>query len=447
MTSPPSKFEPLHPGEADRRRSMRAWCLYDWANSAFATSALTAIMPSYFAQVAHREIPAHLATAFWGYASAAGLALAALAGPLLGAASDHLKRRKLILFILVLLGSLGTVALGGVGSASWRLMLLLFALAFIAFASANVLYDSFLPEVAEPGQRHRVSARGFAYGYLGGGLMLAVNLAWIIAPRRFGLPDVEAAVRLSLASVGVWWLGFSLPLFLWVPEGRHGESGGAWREVAGAVFHRLRRTVRDVRDRPELFRFLLAFWLYSDGIGTIIKMATIYGSELGIPRQHLLGALLLVQLVAAPATLGFSRLAQLWGARLAICAGLLGYAVVAVLACFLTRTWQYWGIALLVALLQGGTQALSRSLFASLVPRGREAEMFGFYSVSEKFAGMFGPLLFGVIAQALGTSRLAVLSLLPMFLIGAWLLLQVHVPEAAVGRSPGSKEAGEAFRP
>jgi UMF1 family MFS transporter len=420
--------DPAHETAA-RERAIRAWCLYDWANSAFATSALTAILPSYFAQIAGRALPPHLATAYWAYATAGGLAIAAVGGPLLGAAADHLGRRKPLMWGLVLVGCAATALIGMLGGTDWKPLLLLFTLAFVAFACANVLYDSFLPTVAGPHEAHRVSARGFAYGYLGGGLVLAANLAWIVAPARFGLPGPDAAVRLSLVSVALWWLGFSLPFFRSVPDTRGPHTKEGRGGLPAAVLGRLAATLRGVRQQGELFRFLLAFWLYSDGIGTIIKMATIYGTELGIGRAHLMGALLMVQLVAAPASLGFGHLARRVGARPALVAGLAGYALISVFAYFLSRAWHFWALAAMVALVQGGTQALSRSLFASLVPRGREAEMFGFYSVSEKFAGIGGPLLFGLVAQAVGSSRLAVLSLVPMFAGGAWLLARVRLPE------------------
>ncbi len=413
-----------------RRRSVRAWCLYDWANSAFATSAQSAILPIYFAQSAARELPAHLATAYWGYASGVGLALSALGGPLLGAATDHVRRRKPAMLAAVLAGCAATLLIALLGAARWRLLLALFTGAFIAFALANVLYDSFLPAVAPPREAHRVSARGFAMGYAGGGLLLAVNLAWIVAPGRFGLPNADAAVRLSLASVGLWWAAFSLPFFRHVPEAAPAPGTGAWRDLPRAVAGRLQDTFREARGRPDLFRFLIAFWLYSDGIGTIIKMATVYGIEVGIGRAHLMGALLMVQVLAAPASMGFARLARAIGARPALVAGLSGYVLISVLAYWVSKPWHFWAMAALVALVQGGTQALSRSLFASLVPKGREAELFGFYSVSEKFAGVVGPLLFGLVGQALGSSRLAVLSLIPMFVGGAWMLRRVRLPRA-----------------
>ncbi|MBI5711200.1 MAG: MFS transporter [Candidatus Eisenbacteria bacterium] len=456
--------------DAARRSAVRAWCLYDWANSAFATSVIAAILPPFFAAVAGRELPGHLATAARGNARPAALLVAAVTGPVLGAAADHLGRKKPLLFACVAVGAAATALLGLVPWGGWHALLVLFAIAFVAFAAGNVLYDALLPGVAAPGEMDRVSSRGFAYGYVGGGLLLAVNLAWILKPRAFGLADADAATRLSFVSVALWWLLFSIPLFRRVPEapgardagpradtgdagapadagdaGLRAEAGGAGGAAApagaehagppaslpAAVARRLARTIAGVRRQPELFRFLIAFWLYSDGIGTIIKMAAIYGAEIGIGRADLIGALLLVQILAAPASLAFGRIAGRLGARPAILAGLAGYLGITLFAFFLTRPWHFWALAALVAMFQGGTQALSRSLFATLVPRARVGELFGFYSVSEKLAGVVGPLLFGLVAQASGAGRLGVLTLLPFFLGGGWLLATVDLERGA----------------
>ena len=412
--------------------AVRAWCLYDWANSAFATTITAAVLPPFFATVAARSMPAHLATARWGYASAIAMLAAAVLAPVLGALADRSGRRKLLLFSCVAVGSAATLGMALVPGDDWRGLLATFGVAFIAFATGNVLYDSLLPAVAAPGEMHRVSARGFAYGYFGGGVLLAINLAWILMPQRFGLANAEAAIRLSFASVALWWLGFSLPLFRRVPEpGR--PAGGAPAGAASlvGVLRGVLATTRSLPRSPELLRFLIAFWLYSDGIGTVVKMATVFGSEAGIRQADLIGALLMVQLLAAPASLAFGRLARPLGPKRAVALGLMGYVVITVIGFFLSRPIHFWILAALVAMVQGGTQALSRSMFASLVPRGKEGALFGFYSVSEKMAGVVGPLLFGLVTQWTGAGRFAVLTLLPFFVVGAWLLLTVDLERGA----------------
>ena len=410
-----------------RRRAQRAWCLYDWANSAFATSVVSAILPVYFARMAARSMPAHDATALWGYASAAALAFTAMLSPLVGTLADQTRRRKPILLACVLLGCGGTMALALTPAGGWSGLLVAFGLAFVAFATGNVLYDALLPAVASPDEMHRVSARGFAWGYLGGGLLLAVHLALIAMPQRFGLPDAATATRVAFASVAGWWLVFAIPLFRGVPEPEAGRSGVPVRALAGAVFRQLRGTIAGLGSQPDLLRFLIAFWLYSDGIGTIIKMATIYGVEVGLSDKHLMGALLMVQLLAAPASILFGRLAAPLGPRGAVMVGIAGYTGISMFAFFLQSAWQFWVLAALVALFQGGTQALSRSMFASLVPRERTGELFGFYSVSEKLAGVVGPILFAFVTQLTGGGKLATLTLLPLFIGGAWLLSTVDL--------------------
>lgn len=414
-------------GEALRRRAVRAWCLYDVANSAFATSVVAAILPPFFAEIASRSMPPHMATAAWAYGSALALMLAAIVGPLTGAIGDQLGRRKRLLAVCVTIGASCTFLLSLLSGLGWLPLLLLFGLAFVAFATGNALYDSLLPSVARPKELHAISARGFAWGYFGGGLLLAVNLAWILMPQRFGLGGANDAIRLSFASVAIWWAAFSIPLFRCVDEPRPTRAGRTTSQAAGAAFRRIARTVRRIRTQPELLTFLAAFWLYSDGIGTVIKMATVYGSEIGIGRNHLIGALLLVQMIAAPASLAFGRLAGPLGPRRAVVIGLMGYVLITLLGFFMQSAAHFWALAVMVALVQGGTQSLSRSMFATLVPRGQLGELFGFYSVSEKLAGVAGPLIFGLVAQMTGAGRFAVLTLLPFFIGGAWLLTRVDL--------------------
>jgi UMF1 family MFS transporter len=227
--------------------------------------------------------------------------------------------------------------------------------------------------------------------------------------------------------VAVWWFGFSLPLFRRVPEPEAERAGVPARELPAAVLRQLGQTLAGLKAQPDLLRFLVAFWLYSDGIGTIIKMATIYGVEVGLRDQDLMGALLMVQIVAAPASIAFGRLASPLGARGTVLLGIAGYAGISVFAYFLKSPWQFWALAALVALFQGGTQAISRSMFASLVRREKTSEMFGFYSVSEKLAGVAGPVMFGAVTQATHGGRLATLTLLPLFLGGGWLLSTVDL--------------------
>lgn len=432
-------------GPRQRVRAQRAWCLYDWANSVFATSVVAAILPPFFASVATRSMPAHQATAIWGYASAAALAVTAVLSPLTGAIADRLGARKRMLFACVVLGASGTMALALVPWHGWALMLAAFGIAFIAFATGNVLYDSLLPAVAEPAEMDTVSSRGFAWGYIGGGILLAVHVALILWPKRFGLPDADAATRVAFATTAIWWFVFTLPLMRDVPEPPSEHASVPASRLAAETFGQLARTLAQIRRSPDLLTFLVAFWLYSDGIGTIIKMATIYGAELGIGRGSLIGSLLLVQILAAPASIAFGHLAGRIGAQRTVLIGIAGYGCISLYAYFLHTAWQFWVMAAMVAIFQGGTQALSRSMFASLVPRRQVSEMFGFYSVSEKLAGVLGPILFAVVTQMAHGGRLATLTLLPMFIVGGWLLTRVNLLRGAQ-RAQALDESGAAGR-
>jgi UMF1 family MFS transporter len=414
------------PDDSGRRSAQRAWCFYDWANSAFATSVVSAILPVYFARMAAKTMPAHEATALWGYASAAALAITAVLSPVMGALADQSRRRKPLLLGCVLIGAAGTFALAFVPPTSW--MASCWRSGSRSWRSPRATCSTTRccrpwprpPRCTRLGTRIRVglSGRRVVAGRAPG----AHRHAAALRARRSG-----EATRIAFASVAAWWLGFSIPLFRRVPEPEAERAGVPARQLPGAVWRQLRGTIAGLRAQPDLLKFLIAFWLYSDGIGTIIKMATVYGVEVGLQDKDLMGALLMVQLLAAPASIVFGRLATPLGPRGAVMLGIAGYTGISVFAFFLAHAWQFWTLAALVALFQGGTQALSRSMFASLVPRERTSEMFGFYSVSEKLAGVAGPVLFGLITQATGGGRMATLSLLPLFLGGAWLLSRVDL--------------------
>ena len=282
--------------------------------------------------------------------------------------------------------------------------------------------------MARPEEINQVSARGFAYGYVGGGLLLLVNLIWYMKPGWFGFPDANTAVRASFLSVAIWWALFSIPIFRLVPEPR----GASTRERSNplrASFQRLAGTFRELRRYKELFKFLIAFWLYADGIGTIIHMASIYGAEIGIGTGDLAGALLLTQIIAAPFSILFGRLPKRLGTKRSIYLALGVYTVIAIAGYFMTQPWHFWVLAGLVGTVQGGSQALSRSLFGAMTPKGQSAEFYGFYDISSKFAGILGPFIFGVVGALAGSSRLSIVSLVFFFIVGGLLLSRVNEKE------------------
>ena len=405
------------------RPELRAWVAYDWANSAFMTTVVAAVFPIYYARVAADGLPETTATFRFGIATTIALSAVAVSSPVLGALADAGGLKKRLLAAFAAIGILATAGLGLVGRGDWALALALFMIANAGMYGSMIFYDALLPHVARPDELDRVSTAGYALGYLGGGLLLALNLAWIQKPELFGLPDAAVATRLAFVSVAVWWALFSIPILR-----RVAEPPGDGRQASMAeAFARLRRTLHELRRYRHAVTMLVAFMLYNDGIGTIIRMATLFGTQVGIGQGSLIGALLLVQFIGVPAAFVFGAIARRIGAKTAILASLAIYTAISVLAFRMTTGTDFFILAALVGLVQGGSQALSRSLFASLIPKDRAAEFFGFFAVSEKFAGIFGPLLFSLAVAVTHSTRAAILSVILFFVAGAALLLRVDI--------------------
>ncbi len=411
----------------EHKRSINAWTMYDWGNSAFATTIMAAVLPVYFASVAGANLPGNQATVIWAYTTSISLLLAAIISPILGAMADFRGSKKTYLNIFLFIGVAATALMYFIGTGDWLLACLLFVFGDIGFAGSIVFYDSLLPHVARPEEIDQVSTKGYAMGYLGGGILLAINLAMILlAPENLtGLMS-----RLSFVSVAIWWLVFTIPLWRYVKEPpRRVLAGEEHFSPVQASFSRLRKTFSEITHYRDLSIFLVAFWLYNDGIGTIIKMATIYGAEIGIGQTTLIGTLLMVQFVGIPFAFLFGWLAKRIGTKRSIYLSLLVYTAIAIGGYFMTKAWHFWVLGLAVATVQGGSQALSRSLFGRMVPKSKSAEFFGFFSVSEKFAGIIGPLVFGIVGQIVGHSRLSIVSLVIFFAVGAFLLTKVNEKE------------------
>lgn len=422
------------------RRELRSWALYDWANSAFATTVMAAVLPIYYVHVAGDTLPSNVALAYWGYTLAAALVIIVLISPVLGAMADYMAAKKRFLGAFMLLGVAATAGLSFVGAGQWELASALFIFGNIGFTGSIVFYDSLLPHIASGEEIDRVTTGGWAVGYVGGGLLLALNAFMILRPGFFGLANTAAASRVAFATVAAWWAIFSIPLFLYVPEPpRRLEAGEAGVGARAAVigFRRLKRTMRELRQYRELVLFLAAFFFYSDGIGTIIKMATAYGTQIGLGDAGLIEALLMVQFVGVPFTFGFGALADRIGAKRGIILALLAYSAISVYGFFLIRIWQFFVLAFAVGMVQGGAQSLSRGLFASMIPKSRSSEFFAFFSVFGKMAGILGPLVFGLASQIFGTGRFGILSIVVFFIAGIAILARVDVDE---GRRVASAE-------
>jgi UMF1 family MFS transporter len=349
----------------ERKKIVRSWMLYDWANSAFATSIMAAVLPEFYSSFAGATLDKTTATSYWGYSNTIAMLIIAITAPLLGAMADHSGAKKRYLGVFAALGIVATALLVGTGKGMWLYASLFYILGRVGFGGGNIFYDSLLPHVAQPGEIDKVSAQGYAYGYLGGGILLALNLFMILKPGLFGIPDATWASRISFLTVAMWWAALSIPIFRNVPEPRAVVSRDESMRPLVAGYQRLKRTFRDIRRFRELITFLVAFWL----------------------------------------------------------------------------------LAFLVSMVQGGTQALSRSMYGSMSPPAKSAEFFGFYNVSSKFAGIIGPALFGVVGQVTGTSRLSIIAIVIFFVAGALILASVDQAKgiaAAIGEEREErKEAGQ----
>lgn len=409
-----------------QRRAQWGWALYDWANSAFATTVLAGFFPIFFRNywnegVADAEVTFRLGLAH----SASGLFIFVLA-PLLGALADRGGAKKAFLFAFALLGAVATALLAAAPANAWVLATVLFALASIGFSGSMVFNDALLIDVAEPAAYERVSALGYGLGYLGGGLLFLLNVAMVLKPARFGLDGGTTAVQWSFVMVGIWWALFTLPLMRWV----HEQPVPAGRGGIGAALAELGGTLRSLKDHRPIWMFLLAYWLYIDGVDTVIRMAVNFGQSLGFPDSSLITALLVVQFVGFPAAIAFGYLGERWGARNAVLLAIAVYAGVTVWAYSLRTVGQFYAMAVVIALVQGGVQSQSRALFARLIPADRAGEYFGFYNMLGKFAVILGPMLVGWAAVVLEDPRKALMVLLVLFVPGALLLWRVPEPSA-----------------
>jgi UMF1 family MFS transporter len=411
------------------RPELRAWAMYDWANSAFQTTIITAVFPRFFSDYAAAGLAPTVATARFAWATTIAVTITAVIGPILGALADVRGLKKRFLAVSMIVGVVATLLMATIDRGDWMYAALVFMVANIGIAASFVFYDSLLPHIAAPEEMDRVSTGAYAIGYLGGGVLLVVNLAWILSPATFGLADSVAAIRLSFVSVAVWWSVFSLPLFLRVPEPAPSlepdESRGD--NPIRLAFVRLWETFHELRGYRQAFLMLVAFLLYNDGIQTIIRMASIYGAEVGIDQNAQIAAFVLVQFVGVPCSFLFGAMADRLGAKRGIFVALTIYAGISLLGYFMTTAWHFFALAFLVGTVQGGSQALSRSVFARMIPRHKSSEYFGFFAVFEKFAGIAGPALFAASVTLFDSSRAAVLSVLVFFVLGAAVLTRVDV--------------------
>lgn len=435
-------------------KQARAWVMYDWANSAFATTMIAAVLPIFYQNVAAAGLDDAIATSYWAFSQTIAMILVAVLSPVLGAAADVGGRKGTYLMIAALLGAVASSAMALTGTGDYIIVSILFIIATLGFSGGNTFYDSMLRDIAPPQDRDMLSARGYMFGYIGGGLLLLVHVVMIQGWESIGFTSQIQAMQLVFLTSGLWWLLFAIPLLRRFPLRDKGASRSAGRSVGQTALHSVKSvasTLLHVKKYPELFKYLIAFWFFNDGISTIISMAAIYGAEIGIGTTHLITALLITQFVGVPFTFLFGKLAGKIGAKRSLYLSLWFYVIIVIFGFFMESALHFYILAFMVGMVQGGSQSLARSIYSRLVPAHKTSEFFGFMSLSGKVSAALGPAVFGFTAAVTGTSRLAILSVLIFFALGIWMLTRVNLAkgeaeasddsEPPVTRNPGKPPA------
>jgi UMF1 family MFS transporter len=405
-----------------------AWAFYDWANSAFALSVLAALFPLFLGSYWSAGAPGASVTARLAWVSAASGAIVCIISPVFGTIADSGSYRKRFLFMLALVGAVGTASLAFVGEGNWQLALFIYMAASVGFYSSIIFYDSLLMDVTDPRYYGYVSSLGFSLGYLGGAVLLGLHVWMLLSPEAFGLSSSTEVIRVAFLSVGVWWALFMSPLFLFVPERK--SILATSNRVVQAAYTELKATVRMIGSYRNVVIFLIAYWLYIAGVFTMIVMAANYGQRLGFSDQDLVTALLITNFAGFPATLLYGFFSHRYGPRKGIYFALFVYVAVSVWAMYMTEVRQFYIMAIIVGCVQGGAQGLSRSLYASIIPPDQPGEFFGFYNMVTNLARVLGPLLVGIAATVSDDPKWVLLALMPLFVGGGMLLSVVREKQA-----------------
>ncbi len=411
------------------KKSIYSWALYDWANSAYATTVMAGFFPLFFKSYYSADVDVTMSTAQLGFANSLSSFVIVLLAPLLGAIADVSSLRKRFLFLFAFLGILMSASLALVGRGEWELAVFVYVLANIGFMGSNTFYDGLLPSVSSEKNVDYVSGLGFALGYLGGGVLFGLNVFMLQKPEFFGFSSEVEAIKASFVSVALWWAVFSLPLLVFVKEKKVASLGSKGSFLAG--YTQLKRTFSKIAQLKGLLLFLVAYWLYIDGVDTVIRMAVDYGMALGFDTHNLILSLLIVQFVGFPATLLFAKLSYVWDTKKAIFLAIAMYLCIIVWAAMMEAVYEFYLLAVMIALVQGGIQALSRSYYAKMIPQKNSAEFFGFYNLLGKFAVILGPMVVGVMAVLSESSRIGIASVSIFFIVGAILLYFVDEKKVA----------------
>jgi len=412
----------------DQKKSVISWAMYDWANSAFATTVMAGFFPIFFKEYwAAPNLPQQ-STFYLGMANSLASIIVAALAPFLGAVADRGSAKKKFLFFFAFLGVVMTGSLYMVAQGHWMQAVIFYVAATVGFSGGNIFYDSLITGVSSEKKMDFTSTLGFGLGYIGGGLLFLLNVLMFQFPAFFGISGKVMAIKLSFLSVAIWWAVFSIPLFLFVKEPK-AEKGVPLFQAVVEGWQQLIGTLRDIRHLKVVGLFLLAYWFYIDGVDTIIRMAVDYGKSLGFDSGALIAALLMVQFIAFPAAILYGLFSMRIGTKKAIMIAICAYTLITLLAFFMTQKWHFFTLAACIGLFQGGIQALSRSLFALIIPANKSAQFFGFFNMLGKFAVVFGPVMMGVITILTENVRYGILSVTVLFVAGGFLLSKVNIEE------------------
>ena len=406
-------------------KEVLSWAFYDWANSAFATTVMAGFFPIFFKSYWAGELSGPESSAWLGTAnSISGLAIVCIA-PFLGALADITNKKKLFLGLFAFLGIITTGSLFFIAQGMWLTAMLVYIFACIGFSGGNVFYDSLLINVSSTENRNRVSALGYSLGYLGGGFLFVLNVAMYQSPEFFGLKSITEEVLFSFLSVSVWWGFFSIPILKYVKENSSNKIEIKITYLITQSFQRVLSTFKDIRKYKTLSLFLLAYWLYMDGVDTIVRMALAYGADIGLEASDMILALIITQFVGFPATILYGILGDRFGLKLMLSIGIIGYIFVTIFSIFITNISGFYFLAFTIGLFQGGVQSISRTIFSQLIPAEKSAEFFGFYNLVGKSAVVLGPILVGWVAYTFDNPDYGILSLLLLFIPGLLVLWMV----------------------
>ncbi len=418
------------------KKSIYSWALYDWANSAFATTVMAGFFPIFFAQYWSDPENLSISTFYLGLGNSVASIIVVLLAPILGAIADRGTYKKRFLVFFAFLGILMTAGLALISQGMWQIALLTYVIATVGFSGANTFYDSLLPAVSNKDNVDYVSGLGYALGYIGGGILIVINFLMITYPSFFGFADSVEGIKWSFVSVALWWAIFSIPILLFVKEPKYHKTETALQTIKSG-FKQLKNTFNEIRHLKVVFTFLIAYWLYIDGVDTTVRMAADFGITLGFDSTTIMGALVLVQFIAFFATLLYVKFADKIGIKNAIYFAIAAYMVIILSGYFVTEAWHFYVIAGMIGCFQGGIQTLSRSLYARIIPENKSAQFFGFFNMWGKFAAVIGPLLMGSVTLILSniiddhvlSARIGLQSIMILFILGALVLSKVNISE------------------